>query len=1591
MGVYKQFKKVNGTTGWKSPCNVKTNNVYGRNEWLNLKNLLYYDDSTYTICSNGVTKDIYSDNIYFYDFGFNIPLEDNLSITNVSVRFKCLNDTMGGGAIIDDLLRVMDTSTDDGLNVENNNVKNEYWSNQSIKEVIYKFDDLLSYDLTRSLVNDSSFGFTYRCKGTSDNKQVPLIYGLQVKVDYNYTDVLDTIVNSQYDVTASLSTSVISKVGYSSILRVSSTVVNNQAGVINNIYVSLSDNLCFADNTTSKVIEGKNTDNSYSETNQYTIIGSNVGIGTVSITGSNLTEDIVLTVLVENDNVYNDKLISVHNSNFNNNSSSSYGGGWYNANNSITANNYFSNNSATTAGADYYDAKTVVTPTVNEEYEVNVTGKVSCKITKYEESSKLVTSGTVTLYDDNTEVSTSSIDNSTGTAVFNYKPSSIGLHNLSFKYSGDGLKTSPSVVYTNVTVTKANTSLTIDSNNIERNTYFSVSLLDSSNNIISGATVTIRLSKGGLSKDYLVKTDTNGTAYLMISLSYGEYTVECLYDGDFNYKECNVSDTLTVTREKVTLTTEDVYMRYGETSSFKGKLLDKTNTPLKDKTVYITIMGSPNLYKTYTVTTDVEGVFTLPLTLNSMVWVFKTEFKGDDVYERESNDNVVYVYNTGTTPSSFNIETNNIDLVTTETLSINGSLLDAKSGLGLKEREVNVLIYDNDNNIIETVDIIKTDSNGLFSFNHKSFSIGIYHILFIYIGDSLYDGFIGSCTVNVTNVGSVKTILETSDYYNTLGTVKDFTARLTTVDGAVLSGETVYFKLIATNGFKQYVGTTDSDGYATLPIGISPNVFDINTTFLGDNKYNGTSNNNILVMNNSSGSLYSYIAEDNAVGLVGTDYIYKYKLYSDNNVLINQLTHFTVTNVETGERKTFKINTNNDGEASYDMGSLSAGFYWLDINYVGNSTYKSTYYNDVVLINKTEGIVTSLIGTDLELYDGEEVYYTPKLTAVDGSVLTERIILSEVIHSNGTRFYKLNKTDDNGCINQRINFTPDKYTIVNYYSENNVYRSCTGSNTVIVNNNSNTIPTTIVGSDVTLNYGDTSTFKVTLSNTINGSLLSNKTVSFEVVSSDNTNIIFTAETNTKGEAVFNINMYTGVYTVNYSFMGDKEYNQSNGSSKITVNVTSSKDTDIKTYDTVLTYNNGNIYAKLFSNGEPVTDKSLKCTLTHNTYGTIIIKTGTTNTDGLVSFSLADTDIVGEYTGIISFEGDTEYKPVSKSFVATINPQTDLTTTSITSENVVTTYNYDSTLKTVITTTTASGLLDHRLTYRFSNRKGDVYSYESEIVELESGVYGSLLSLNGIPGGFYDVIIDYPVQTTYNSSECIVTVEIEPASTSVSGGDLTVSYSNDTGFEVSVTDTSNNKPISNVYVLFQVDNSIYNCLTNSEGVAVFDTHLSLGEHSIYYKILDDGNYKTSNGSALITVIPAVTGLIIDDKTSYYTDTLLYTGTLLHYGRGVKGMTVVFTLTSNGVSSKYTAVTDSKGQAKILLNLIVGSYSVNAVFDGADGFDSCTSETKTITIKRQLTSITVYDLTEERVLNLNLIDKNKQALKDKNIILTINKGE
>ena len=166
MPVINKYETVEKTTGWISPNQLRAGTKYGRNDWLNIQNLKYWDDISYAICEDGVTDEISSQNIYFYDFNFNIP--QDAEITNVSVRIRCLNDTIGGGEIVDELLRIKSTNNeDDGQNIENNTVNNRYWDDINISENIYKKYDWLEYQLTPAIVNDPNFGFVYRCRGTS--------------------------------------------------------------------------------------------------------------------------------------------------------------------------------------------------------------------------------------------------------------------------------------------------------------------------------------------------------------------------------------------------------------------------------------------------------------------------------------------------------------------------------------------------------------------------------------------------------------------------------------------------------------------------------------------------------------------------------------------------------------------------------------------------------------------------------------------------------------------------------------------------------------------------------------------------------------------------------------------------------------------------------------------------------------------------------------------------------------------------------------------------------------------------------------------------------------------------------------------------------------------------------------------------------------------------------------------------------------------------------------------------------------------------------------------------------------------------------
>ncbi|WP_298501440.1 Ig-like domain-containing protein [uncultured Methanobrevibacter sp.] len=69
-----------------------------------------------------------------------------------------------------------------------------------------------------------------------------------------------------------------------------------------------------------------------------------------------------------------------------------------------------------------------------------------------------------------------------------------------------------------------------------------IKLIDLNKTPISDATVNVQLTNGNETKEYTVTTDNNGTGNLTLSdISDGEYSINCTFNGNDNYKPATAS------------------------------------------------------------------------------------------------------------------------------------------------------------------------------------------------------------------------------------------------------------------------------------------------------------------------------------------------------------------------------------------------------------------------------------------------------------------------------------------------------------------------------------------------------------------------------------------------------------------------------------------------------------------------------------------------------------------------------------------------------------------------------------------------------------------------------------------------------------------------------------------------------------------------------------------------------------------------------------------------------------------------------------------------------------------------------------------
>ena len=1569
--LLKNRQLIHENTGWISPNNAVGSGTYGEGEWLNLDNILYYNDHTYATIPEGVTTEVKGQTITCTDFEYELP--ENVDIESIDVRIRVLDSTNGGGGIRDHQLIINNTMLD--------KINQQAWDEEKATENIYTLQtDTLPEDIT----------VQYQITGTGTYPNKPYIYGLQIKINYNYYDDISYEETTLYETNATITRTLLKSLSSLTVLRINRHVLNSMSGLYGALIITLSDELQFSDGATSKTIPATNTTELWDNTLTYNLKPVKAGLGTIIINGSSLNEEIILYCLVDTTNLYNDHFTNLDENIFINNTATSRGGGIYN--NSFLNNNnpYYQGNTATVEGANVYNAKTRIKPNIQESYEKQTVVTFSCNV--YVENNNLnktVNNGTVSLYVNGTEKLTSNVVN--GVATFTTNQSTFpttGEKIVKFAYSGYTTEYGPSDETAKVTITPKNTQLSLVNDRVQQYTYLKVKLLDSSNQPVIDETVNIQIG----TNNYARVTDDEGIAYLMITMKPQTVMCSISFNGNDDYNESILDTSFIVSLQKLEIVSDDLYCRKGITEYYNFKVTDEAGSALPGMKVKTVLKDSGGATKVYENTSNNAGTISIPISLSSGVWTATNTFTSDNVFASVTCTDEIVVYNTGSAETKITLDEQVVEGIRTSEVHLKGNLSDVVARNGLTGQPVYIIIT-NKGETVSTPYKTTTDKYANYDFAVK-LGVGNYTYKAVYLGTEAYDGCVESGTINISDEGNTPTIIESYDLKYNVKENTTYTIQLTDENQEALTDRTIVFDIKKgdTTWFK-YVATTNEYGYAYYDLGLTEGVYTIETNFSGDKMYQHCINKNTIIVE-GYGTAKTYLDFVNET-LANSQKRVGFRLTNDqgnalNNIYCNLLCYDNLGTVIVKESP-----TNKEGVYYSDF-TNTPGFMVLDAWFVGNMTYAPTLYSTCLYIPKNEGTKTSLSGVDLEVYDGEEHYYVATLK-VGQDVLKGVQVVTEVINSDKSRKYYFNTTDDNGQIRLRVDWGVDVYQVRSYYAPKvgNSYRSCTCENVVNVLQNKNLIPTVIVGEDTSQSFVSTDTFDVTLSTVIDSEPLPYKSVTFEMVNKDTgERNIYTAITDSNGVASLELTEYAGDYTCNYTFLGDRDYNQSLGTNTIHILTTHEYETVIESYDTTLEYsedNGGNVNMKLLNQDTGLSNKEIIGTFIHKVTHEVISLTKTTNNAGRANFNTTGF-IVGEYDVTLEYGGDMDYAPSTKNLNLTITPQDELTPilATVNNEKIDTSLGDD---PEIIVTFAGdsdqvdlSELVGDYVVFDFYDRQNKRYSFMSTI----DSYYKATFSLSNVNAGVYDVYITYPVQTVYTEVVEQIWVNIEKQTPILTLEDQSISYFRGESIEATLTD-GDGVVLSNHYVIFNIGNSVagyrnYNALTNDEGVAKVYVDYPVGDYEVQAYNVETMKYTRVNAKCNISVTTATNTLSVPTKSYYYGDQVYYRVRLLSYNQPVPEVTVK--LVANG--QEYSNNTSEQGYADYILNLIEnGQYTITASINDPNFVVNTTNGQ--VNIIRKPVTLTLSDLNEEQHVTASLIDVKGQAVNDAELQITISEIE
>ncbi len=394
---------------------------------------------------------------------------------------------------------------------------------------------------------------------------------------------------------------------------------------------------------------------------------------------------------------------------------------------------------------------------------------------------------------------------------------------------------------------------------------------------------------------YSNKTVNGVSRFVIKGLLSGEYDFSAIYDGDSKYASKTYNSKVIVLKQAVPILTAPELVKYFSGSeNFNVYLTDSYNKTLGNENISIKVNGKTNM-----VTTNKNGLATLPVNLNAGSYNVVVSYDGGLYYNATSINSKITIKET--------INADNVTKIYGNNTQYHAKFLDSKGNVLVNK---NITVNLNGRNYYRI-----TDSNGEIIFKINLMQ-GKYPIT---VTNPV------SKEKRTTYVTVLPSIIENKDVIMFYRNGSKYTVRLVGLDGKIVGkGAKVTFNI---NGVF-YNRTTDENGYARLNINLNPKSYVITA------EYNGCKVSNTIVVK-------PILTASDLIKKYGGSEPFKVKLVDGKGKEL------------AGETVTFNINgvmynriTDNSGMAKLNI-NLMPGKYIITSSYSNGATISNT-----ITINK---------------------------------------------------------------------------------------------------------------------------------------------------------------------------------------------------------------------------------------------------------------------------------------------------------------------------------------------------------------------------------------------------------------------------------------------------------------------------------------------------------------------------------------------------------------------------------------------------------------------------------------------------------------